>query len=154
MTWCRRRAKCHFCEGFVEAGQPIVKGKLWMRSDGSTRRWCVRLYWHPHCWVNEGLAYLETHPYQPANKGRPPLALSETAKNERLKLLRARARTMQFIRQRLDGGASWTDPAVIRLVEKLISLCDQIIPLGGMPKSWLKPIVEAVGNERGLPIPS
>jgi len=133
LSWCRRRVTCsaEFCQKEISVGNPIIKG-TYKTKNGLT----IRRYWHPGCWLEAGLAYLHTHPYQKVpGKGRPTLELSQYDKRARRLLTCRRARAMQRIRwliPRLPDSEGMID----RLYEQIEGIKQEIAKVGGIPKSW------------------
>ncbi len=133
ITWCKRRAVCKWCSELIVVGKPIVKCVRYKSKDN---RMTVRLYFHPQCWLDNGLHYLEENPYTPSQKGRKKLPLSIEDKNQRFILLRRYSALRQRIR---NIKSPYPDNALIeaRIKTKMAELMEQIIPLGGIPPKWL-----------------
>ena len=89
--------------------------------------------------------YLQFHPYISRHKGRNILQMTDEAKLIRLKLLRTRAKIIQMVREKLINGLPET--AVVTLIDRLDLLKPQIAAVGGIPKSWEKPLIEILGVE-------
>jgi len=115
-----------------------LKGKLWKKLGTTTAtKWSYRFYWHPECWLKQAYDYLEQHPFVP-KRGRARLALSEDKRMQRLKLLRDRARLVYKLREiHLYGN---NGKVVEQILDRLIRIAEKIEPLGGIPKSWDKPL--------------
>ena len=131
MTWSKREVQCRFCPDKVDKGTPVVVTR-------SVKTWEERTFtrtgrYHPQCWVNQGLAYLEKHPVV-YKDGRPRLVLTPDQRVARMRLLRRRATLMLRYRR---------DIAALRIVEavghyiKAVELIPLMEPLGGVPRSWL-----------------
>jgi len=135
ISWAKRKTTCRYCEKLIEAGTPVIRGKLW-RKLGTATKWSYYYYWHPECWLKEAYAYLEAHPYH-QTVGRPRLSLSEEDRQKRLSILRERARLIWRLKELilLDN-----DEAVSNIMLRLEELRAEIEPLGGVPKSWDKPL--------------
>ena len=134
MTWAKRKARCRFCEQPIEKATPVVKGKMWRKLATGTK-WSYMFYWHPECWLKAAYIYLEQHPFVP-KRGRAKLALDESTRAQRLRLLRERARLTYRLREIALYGDDGS--AEERILDRLIELVAEIEPLGGAPKSWGK----------------
>lgn len=143
ISWCRRTAKCHFCELPITVATPMVKGKLWKKV-GEATSWSYRPNWHPQCWIEEGLVYLEQHPYQAKSTGRPKLKLSEADAEQRQTLVRRRSRLIYILREMLTNGKDFEHPSVIKILNRLLKLRIDIELFGGAPRSWDKPLIEMI----------
>jgi hypothetical protein len=116
----------------------MVQGKIW-RKAGVSLHWAFQYYWHVvnkdgiHCWEEQGMAYLQKHPYNQGERGGQPLGLDYDTNKKRIAVLRRHAKYMQKIRQAMQ-----TDNVdrVIRLANSADKLKEEILPLGGVPKSW------------------
>jgi hypothetical protein len=133
MTICTRTAKCHFCNEPILVKTPIVKGKLW-RKMGEVKKWTFWMYWHPQCWVEEGLVAVSKMRYNPGNKGRKPKEITYIDKKARNKILCRRAAFVQRMRQAMDDG---NIDRVLRLHTAMSKLNKEIEQYGGIPESWL-----------------
>lgn len=134
---CKRIAKCHYCEKHINVTEPMVTGKLWRKKKEGLLHWVIRYYWHPLCWVEEGLNYLSKNPYNQGNRGGQPLNLSHEDRIKRLSILRRHAKYTQKIRQSMERGDL---DRIIRLASSMEKLKEEILPLGGIPKKWLTDI--------------
>lgn len=135
MTWCKRKAKCRYCPESIVKGTPMVTGKLWRKGNPDSRKINLRFYWHPQCWVKQGLDHLSLHPYSGGNRGRKQLKLSEEDSKLRYKLLRRYA----ALRQRITKLAS-TYPdnifPILRIETQMKETASQIDKVGGIPPKW------------------
>jgi len=128
LTWCKRKSKCRHCGEYIQQGEPVVVGKLWSKE----RKWPMQFRWHPKCWLDQALAYLEKHPYIPRlTTGRPKLELSDVDRKQRAKLLRQRA-TLCY--QQRKAALAGNAVRVLHLEVKKQELIDQMP--GPVPKSW------------------
>lgn len=101
------------------------------KSRGSRRTY--RQYFHPQCWVDNGMAYLNANPYTPGIRGRRGLNLAPEDARKRHLLIR-RYNTLKQ-RKRLGGPGNlklinWLSPRMDRIMEEMKNV-------GGIPKSWL-----------------
>ncbi len=134
ITHCKRTAICHYCKKPIKVQEPMVTGKLWRKVKEGVLHWIVRYYWHPLCWVDEGLSYLQKHPYNQGLRGGQPLNLDYETKKKRLSVLRRHAKYTQKIRESMETGNL---DRIIRLALSMEKLKEEILPLGGIPKSWI-----------------
>ncbi len=132
MSWCSRIAKCEWCEKDVEAGTPIVTVFYWNKGTESHRGFNVKKYYHPQCWVEQGLDYLKMNPYVPYLR-KPKLELTPEQSKRRYQLLRHKAAVDQRIRKLGDGNLL----ALASLHEKITTIMLEIAEIGGIPKKWL-----------------
>src|SRR3989337_3508288 len=58
ISWCKRDSKCRHCEETITPGTRVVIGKHWRPG-----KFTIMLRWHPQCWLQQGLNYLEKNPY-------------------------------------------------------------------------------------------
>ena len=137
-TWCQRRAKCRWCEQPIEKGKPMVITKLWRKGDENSRKWNITNYYHPECYLAQGMDYLERNPYSPrGNRGKPKLQLSEEDRRKRYLLLRKKAALEQRKRKL---KTSYPDNALMlaRIDTRIVEICMDIALVGGVPKSWVE----------------
>lgn len=103
------------------------------------RRWNTKHYYHPNCWVAQGLDYLKLNPYVSTGKrGQPKLQLTEEDRRTRYLLLRRKA-TLD-IRLR-DARLHGLTERVADLTAKSFDLLLQIAKVGGIPKRWAEDII-------------
>jgi len=62
-TWCKRTAKCKWCEKPILVATPMVMKRLWRKGNPDSRKINLTFYYHPQCSLAEGMDYLEQHPY-------------------------------------------------------------------------------------------
>ena len=135
MTYCRKRAKCLYCPKYIEKKQFMVVGKLWRDREGGTRKWSIKLYWHPQCWIKQAEEALKKQPVV-ETRGRKKLELSVEANVSRVKILMRRAAILQRIKVEVAKNNTSSVDKLIHLGEMLNKLKEEIMPLGGIPKSW------------------
>jgi len=134
LTWCKKKSKCKHCQEPILAGTPVVRGKLWRKGD-QAKSWPMTFRWHPQCWLEQALAYLEKNPYIPPKRspGRPRIELSEEDKVKRRRLLVYRSSLCYYQRKAAKEGNAFR---VLELEVKKQELVDRIKEVGGVPKSW------------------
>ena len=131
IAWCHRTAQCKWCENQIEASTPMVSVFFWNKGNEANRGWNSKYYYHPNCWVAQGLDYLERNPYVPG-PGRKRVEMEPEKKAIRLKILRRKASLEQRRR-------NTEDPLMLAHIETQIAgLFEEIIEVGGIPKSWLE----------------
>jgi len=166
LTICRKTVpKCSYCKEPIKLGEVMIAGRLWLTSkkEGEIRKWVKNFRWHAQrkiypdymrtigavgpvdpigeecCWLVAGLDYLSTHP-QEETRGRKQLQLPKKQKDERLKILRQRARLVQKLKELMViplAEQSEVDTAkMIKIGSQIEELKEQISLLGGVPSSW------------------
>ena len=136
MTWCQRKAICKWCEFAIEAGTPMVTVFFWHKGDEDHRQWNKKLYYHPQCWVGQGLDYLKMNPYVPYVR-KPKAKLSEEQRKQRAALLNRKCSLEQ---RRRNVKSGYPDRLLVeaRLDRQIAELMMEMIPVGGIPKRWLE----------------
>jgi hypothetical protein len=124
ITRCRKKAKCRYCGQPIVKDNPMVKGKLWKRD-----HWPISLYWHPNCYIEQGIAEMEKRTII-ETRGRRPLPIDDDAREKRTNILKRRASVIQRLKKETDHER------ILHLVEMLDNLKEEIKPLGGVPKGW------------------
>jgi len=131
IAWCHRVARCKWCENDIVAGTPMVSVFFWNKGNEEKRGWNSKYYYHPDCWVSQGLDYLDRNPYVPY-PGRKRVEMEPEMKSKRLKILRRKASLEQRRR-------NTEDPLMLAHIETQIAgLLPEIAEAGGIPKSWLE----------------
>jgi len=133
INWCKRKATCKWCEQLIEAGGPMVTVFFWNKgADG--HRWNVKLYYHPQCWVKQGLDYLKMNPYVPYVRKRK-LELSKEDSKYRYILLRRKAALDQ---RKRNLKTEFPDRVLMeaRIDAKIAGIMIEIVKVGGVPKKW------------------
>ncbi len=136
MGWCKRKATCRWCSYYIEAGNPMVTAFFWHKGNEDKRWWNTKLYFHPQCWVDQGLDYLKMNPYVPYIRHKRP-TLTKKLKAERLVLLRRKAALDQ---RKRNIRSDYPDRVLIdaRLNKQIAELMVEIALVGGVPKKWLE----------------
>ena len=136
MYWCQHKAECRWCEQIIEAGTPIVQVHHWNKGDPDKRSWNIKRYFHPQCWVEQGLDYLKINPYVPYIR-KPKSTLTDKQRELRYKLLRRKASIDQ---RRRNLKSDYPDRLLeeARLNEQVSKIMVEIVKVGGIPKKWLE----------------
>lgn len=139
MNWCQRKATCKWCEKTVEAGTPMVNVFFWNKGREGAPKWNVKWYYHPQCWVEQGLDYLKMNPYVSKNirEGITKLSqLSEKEQKHRITLMRRKAALDQ---RRKNIKAGYPDRILVeaRLDKQVAEIMVKIAEVGGIPPKWL-----------------
>jgi hypothetical protein len=131
MSWLRRQALCAWvdCSLYIESGEPTVRGTIYKNNMRHT------FIWHPQCYIQQGMVYLNAHPYeaQEGGPGRKALDLTEDQKRKRHNLL---AKAHRLRKQRVDvieRGWFWK---LDYLGEDYRKVCEELEQYGGMPSHW------------------
>ena len=135
MAHCRKETKCSFCEQLIPVAEPMVVGRAAMKK---REGWSVVLHWHPQCWIDQGMQYLEAHPYVSAQKGKKKLDLSLEDRKNRFRIQRNRASVIQKLKAIMNKeelGERDLD-RIVKFSERLDELKAEIEPFGGVPKKW------------------
>ena len=126
--YCKRITKCQHCLEPIIAGTIMVTGKLW-RIHGVPLKFTKTYYWHPVCWIEQGRISLEKIGYTRRKK----LELTPEQLTRRNLILRKRATVKVRLKRAIEAGNLMT---IDRLLEKMIKLKEEILPVGGIPKKW------------------
>lgn len=134
MKWCERQAGCKWCDKPIEAGTEIVTVFYWNKgADG--RKWNTTQYFHPNCWIEQGLDYLRMNPYIPHVR-KPRMSLTEEERKRRCMLLRRKSAIDQR-KKKLKPDNPNRMLIEARIDGKIAELMIEILPIGGIPKKWL-----------------
>lgn len=133
MRWCRKQAACEWCPEPILIGTPMVAVFFWNKGSDN-RRWNTSKYYHPQCWVAQGLDYLNQNPFVPHRRGRVR-TLSEEDSRKRYLLVR---RFHALEQRKKNIKAPYPDNLLIeeRLTKQMVDIMLDMINLGGVPKSW------------------
>jgi hypothetical protein len=132
--WLNRQAKCQWDSDMMDKGSPVVVGSL-----RTNRGYYIRMYWHPECYLKQGMDYLESIPYEPTTRspgpGRPAIDLSHTDR------LKRRALIVKFSRLR-DRREEVAELGLLWMLDKLDKtawvIMAEMKTLGGVPTSWTR----------------
>ena len=125
----------------------MVCGKLWQKyteEGGEPRRWVRNFRWHAKrkrdsqcCWLSQALENLSQHPVS-ETRGRKSLILPKEMKEERLKILRQRARAVAKLKELMLAPLNARDvDEIIKIGSRIEEMKEKISQLGGVPKSWI-----------------
>lgn len=135
ITWCIQRAKCGWCPEYVDAATPLVTVFFWNRGTPDHKGFNIKKYYHPNCWVAQGLDYLDMNPYVPHIR-KEKLKLTPEQSKQRYILLRRKAAIDQRKRN-LEGDFPERMLVEIMLDQKITEVMLEIALVGGIPKKWL-----------------
>ena len=145
ITTCRRTAKCNYCNEDITLNEPVVRGRLWQRSNENSKplRWVKQFRWHAKrvtdsqcCWLAQALDHLSSNP-PVEHRGRKQLDLPAEVRERRLALLRQRARLVQRMKFIVLADIESRDLGKIMIIGNQIEeLRAKMIEAGGVPKSW------------------
>ena len=99
-------------------------GKMWMKEN----------HFHPQCWLDRGIAEIESRPVV-ETRGRRRLTMTDDVRKERLRLMGQRASVMQRLRAEQDKPKP-NFTKIEKLCMYIESIKDKIKDFGGVPKSW------------------
>lgn len=135
ISWAQRKAQCQYCPEPVEAGTPLVTVFFWNKGQEDKRKWNVKQYFHPDCWVANGLDYLKMNPYVPYARSRK-LPLTTKQNKKRVLILKRKAALDQRKRNLKSG---YPDRVLVeaRIDRQIAELMVQIASVGGIPPTWL-----------------
>jgi len=147
LTICRKTVPaCSYCNEPIELSEPMVCGRLWQKhteEGGEPRRWVKNFRWHAQrkkdgqcCWLSQALENVSQHPIT-ETRGRKSLTLPKETAEERLKILRQRARAVAKLKELMLAPLRKIDvDEVIRIGSRIEEMKERISLLGGVPKSW------------------
>ena len=136
MTWCQRIAQCEYCPDTIDAGMPMVRVFFWNRGTEEHKGFNTKKYYHPNCWVAQGLDYLNENPYVPYLR-KPKMELTPEQSARRYVLLKRKA----SIDQRKKLLTCEYPDKVLEEAKLDIHITDimlEIALIGGIPPKWLR----------------
>jgi len=136
MVWCQRTAKCQFCEQVIVAGTPQVKAFYWNKGTPEHKGFNNTQYYHPQCWVLQGLYYLEHNPYVPYTRNIGDDKLTAEQKAQRRVLLHHKSALDQRLRNLKSTGEKRIFHT-LHISEEIGKIMEKILPLGGIPQKWI-----------------
>lgn len=146
ISWTRKESTCKYCSKPIKLKSMSLTAKLWRKGFGALP-WSKTMHFHIACWVQQGIDYLNLHPYVPrGNRGRKRLEVDSPTRAARLKLQRKRADLIFRIQKHIDNGDGWR---VEKLALQVEGLREEMEKLGGVPESWNKTrekVVKYVGG--------
>jgi len=124
----------------------MICGKLWQKSTeegGEPRRWVKNFRWHAKrkkdnqcCWLSQALENL-LQQSMTETRGRKSLHLPKDMAEERLRILRQRARAVSKLKELMLAPLRKRDvDEIIRIGSRIEEMKEKISQLGGVPKSW------------------
>lgn len=127
----KKKRKCSYCPEEIVAGSYIVVATYTFSG-----KWKKMLAWHTQCWIQQGINAVDSKPVDD-RRGGNRLVISPEDKERRHKVLMRRTAVVQRIRavMEIPADAKSVDK-IIHLGEMLNSLEEEILLLGGVPKSW------------------
>lgn len=138
-VWLRKTRKqgtCVYCDKPILNGEYQVVCQHYMKLR-SGKTWWKRRSFHPQCWIDQGIAEIESRPVI-ETRGRKKLSMSDGDRTARMAIMRRRGAAIQRIR--LEVKKPKGEQSIDRLIHlggMLNSLKAEILPYGGEPKSWL-----------------
>lgn len=136
MRWSRKSAICRWCDKPVEVSTPMVVVFFWNKGGEGRRSFNVKHYYHPQCWVEQGLDYLRMNPYIPHKRGPKP-KLGAEDRRKRFLLVR-RKNALEQRKRKLK--AEYPDRVLLeaKIDEQIMDIVLEVIKLGGVPKTWVE----------------
>ena len=130
MAWNKREAKCYYCEKEIKVATPVVIGQT------KRKNRTYRTYFHPQCWIDNGMAYLNNNPYTPGVRGRKRLSLTPKDARSRFLLIR-RYNTLKSRKAKLT---IFPDSILesMNLERRMAKIVKDMEKLGGIPPKWLE----------------
>jgi len=137
ITWCVRKTKCKWCPEHIEGGQPLVTVFFWNKGSTEHKGFNTKQYYHPQCWIGQGMDYLNRNPYVPYKRSRA-LPLTPEQTKQRGILLRRKC-SLDQRRRNLRTNLPNHDLMEAKIARQVAELMLEIAPIGGIPKRWLEP---------------
>ena len=133
MRWCNKKSTCKWCEQDIDNGTPVVTVFFWNRGEDGNRTWNVKFFFHPQCWLDQGLDNLRRNPYVPQVRVKKP-TLCEEDRRKRYLLVRQFHKAEQV---RKNSG-KYPDFLLVeaRLTQRMVDIMLEVATIGGVPKSW------------------
>ena len=134
MRWCVKKSTCKYCDKPIDNGTPVVTVFWWYKGDDEKRKWNMKISFHPQCWIDQGLDYLQRNPYIPQHRVKKP-TLSTEDRRKRFLLIR---RFNALIQKRKNCNHSFPDHVItdIKLTQQMIDIMLETATIGGVPKGW------------------
>ncbi len=142
MAWNRRIAECAYgCCKAIEVKQPVVIVFFWRRGDDDHARYNIKKYYHPECWLAQGLDYLRVHPYQAAGDRGPKRTLTPEQHKRRGLILRQVGAIKQRRKNIREQDVAKRTLLLARCDAAIASKMLEIAEVGGIPKRWIEEII-------------
>ena len=148
ITWCYREAKCPWCDLAIKVATPCVSVFFWRKGNPEIRGYNIKRFYHPECWIDQGLDYLKMNPYTPRGEKRgPKTTLTIEQKAARMKLLRKKAMLEQ---QKRRIKSSYPDSLLTasRIDDKIMNVMLDIYKVGGIPPRWKQCLIDSLDNTK------
>lgn len=111
---------------------------FWNKGNQDGRRgFNTKKYFHPDCWVEQGMDYLKRNPFVSSHKGPKFLPITEEQRKQRVRILKRKSSLDQRIRE-LDLEDKHYGIKTARIQTRVAELIVEIAPLGGVPLSWVQ----------------
>ena len=139
MTWCRKKSNCKWCEQPIEQATPVVTVFFWNKGNDNNRRWNVKQFYHPECWIKQGLDYLSRNPFVSKQKGRSGRKTTMCEEDRRKRFLLVR-RFHALYQRRNNIDMNYPDNLITEanLTQQMVDLIVEATTLGGVPKGWVE----------------
>ena len=142
INWCHHTAKCRWCEQPIKPGIGMVTVFFWnKRKEADNRKWNITHYYHPECWLEQGLDYLRKNPYVPHTRWdlttKKDSPLTDEQRKYRYILLRRKAALDQRLRNLKPDNPDRTLYEA-RIGASIANIMVEILEYGGVPKKWLR----------------
>ncbi len=137
-AWNKRIASCAYgCGKDILVKEPVVIVFFWRRGGDDHAKFNIKKYYHPQCWIAQGMDYLGTHPYQAEGERGPKITLSQADHRKRFLLLRRKGALEQ--RRRNVKCQDAQRALVLARLDAAIAACMlEIAEVGGIPKRWIE----------------
>lgn len=134
MRWCAKKSTCKWCGLSIEKGTPVISIFFWNKGNPDSRKWNTNYSYHPQCYIDQGMDYLNRNPYVSSYKGRRPV-LSEEDRRKRFLLIR---KFHALDQRRRNCNHSFPDSILtdIRLTEQMVEIMLELATVGGVPEAW------------------
>ncbi len=134
MRWCTKKSTCKWCDKPIEKETPLVKVFYWNKGNEESRKWNSKFYYHPQCWLDQGLNYLRMNPYATKYMGRRTV-LNPEDRRKRFLLVR---RFNAIVQKRANCNHSFPDHILtdIDLTQRMVDIMLEVATIGGVPKGW------------------
>lgn len=112
----------------------MVRVFFWNKGNPDIRRWNRTDFYHPDCWIKQGLDYLKLNPFVSKRQG-ALVQLSEEDKRTRFLLIRKFHALQQ--RKRIIK-AEFPNKLLVesRIDKRVAEIVLEMLKVGGVPKSW------------------
>ncbi len=141
MQWNRRIAECAYgCCKPIEVKQPVVIVFFWRRGDDD-HAYNIKKYYHPECWLAQGMDYLRVHPYQAEGERGPKCKLTPEQHTKRGLILRQVGALKQRRKAVKEQEPARRSLLLARIDAAIAAKMLEIAEVGGIPKRWVEEII-------------